>query len=415
MERTMNIAVNRDAVNWLFLDLNAFFASCEQEDNPELRGKPIIVVQMLTDSTVAIAASYEAKAFGIKTGTRVGDAKRLCPAIIPIQARHQRYAEYHERILEAVESCVPVEKVMSIDELACKLTGKERQVPVAKELAAKIKRTLAESVGPCLRCSIGIAPSIFLGKVASDIQKPDGLVVITLNDLPDILLPLKLQDIYGIGQRMELRLKRAGVMSVADLWDAPSAKLRRIWGGINGVLFHQLLHGADLQPPSSPFAHSLGHQHVLEPERRTVEGARDYAHHLLNKAAERLRHKEYYCRRLGVHLRWMGDLGGWSNQTSFRETRDTAFLLARLEELWGSVPRYKPLSVGITLLDLVPARYHQPDLFEENERQDRLSPLVDRINRRFGRNTLSFGQVPAAVKKFTGHAAFQRVPESWEF
>jgi len=407
--------VTTETLNWLFLDLNAFFASCEQQDNPALRGKPIIVVQMLTDSTVAIAASYEAKAFGIKTGTRVGDAKRLCPELIPVQAQHHRYTQYHERMLEAVESCVPVEKVMSIDELACRLTGKERQPLAARDLAAKIKRALRERVGECLRCSIGIAPSIFLGKVASDIQKPDGLVVITLKDLPDILLSLKLQDIYGIGARMERRLNRAGIMSVADLWDAPSAKLRRIWGGIHGVLFHQLLHGADLQPPSSSFAHSLGHQHVLEPERRTIEGARDYAHHLLNKAAERLRHKDYYCRRLALHLRWMGDLGSWSNETSFRETRDTGFLLGRLEQLWASVPGYKPLSVGVTLLDLVPARYHQPDLFEENERQDRLSPLVDQINRRFGRNILGFGQVPAAVKKFSGHAAFQRVPESWEF
>src|ERR1700723_454282 len=338
----MNMAEASEGGNWLFLDLNAFFASCEQQDNPELRGKPIIIVQILSDSAVAIAASYEAKAFGIKTGTRVGDAKRLCPGIIPVQAQHRRYTQYHERILEAVDSCVPVEKVMSIDELACRLTGRERQLPVARELAGKIKRTLRERVGECLRCSIGIAPSIFLGKVASDIQKPDGLVVITVNNLPDVLLPMKLQEIYGIGQRMELRLKRAGIMTVSDLWDAPSAKLRRVWGGVNGVLFHQLLHGADLQPPSSPFAHSLGHQHVLEPERRTIEGARDYAHHHLNKAAERLRHKDYYCRRLTVHLRWMGDLGSWSNQTSFRETRDTGFLLGRLEQLWAGVPRYKP-------------------------------------------------------------------------
>jgi nucleotidyltransferase/DNA polymerase involved in DNA repair len=125
---------------------------------------------------------------------------------------------------------------------------------------------------------------------------------------------LKLQDIYGIGPRMERRLNRAGVFTVTDLWQASSLQLRQIWGGINGVLFHQLLHGADLQPPSSPFAHSLGHQHVLEPKLRTPEGARQFAQHLLAKAAERLRHRDYYCRRLGLHLRRMGDLGGWWNE-----------------------------------------------------------------------------------------------------
>ena len=138
----MNLPVDHSGVNWLFLDLNAFFASCEQQDDPALRGKPIIVAQMLADSTSAIAASYEAKAFGIKTGTRVSEAKRLCPSVIVVQAKHQRYSHYHERILEAVETCIPVEKVMSIDELACKLAGKERQIPVARELAVKIKRTI---------------------------------------------------------------------------------------------------------------------------------------------------------------------------------------------------------------------------------------------------------------------------------
>jgi DNA polymerase-4 len=380
-----------------------------------LRGKPVIVVQTLTDTTSAIAASYEAKAFGVKTGTRVSEAKRLCPSLIIVKASHKRYSEYHERILAAVDTCVPVEKVMSIDELACRLTGKQRQIPAARELAFKIKRAIREGVGECLSCSIGLAPNVFLGKVASDIQKPDGLVVITLDHLPGILLPLKLQDIYGIGPQMELRLNKAGIISVADLWQASSSELRRVWGSVNGVLFHQMLHGADIQPPSSPFAKSLGHQHVLEPVLRTTGGAREYAHHLVTKAAERLRHKDYYCRRLAVHMRWMGDLGSWSNEMTFQETRDTGFLLDRLERLWVGVPEYKPLSVGVTLLDLVPAIHHQPDLFDTQEGEDRLSPVVDGLNRRFGRNTIGFGQVPPEVRKFSGHAAFQRVPEPWEF
>ncbi len=266
-----------------------------------------------------------------------------------------------------------------------------------------------------MTCSIGLAPSIFLGKVASDIQKPDGLIVITKDNLPDVLLHLKLQDIYGIGARMEERLNRAGIYSVADLWKASSLRLRQIWGGINGVLFYQMLHGADLQPPSSPFSHSLGHQHVLEPQLRTTKGARQFAHHLLTKAAERLRHKDYYCRRLGVSVHWMGDLGGWWDEIGFHETRDTDFLLGRLEQMWEFVPRFKPLSVGVMLLGLVPAIRHQPDLFTANARHLRLSPVIDRINRRYGRNTIGFGYVPAQVRQFNSHAAFQRVPESWEF
>jgi DNA polymerase-4 len=118
-----------DAVQWLFLDLNAFFASCEQQENPTLHGEPIIVVQTLTDSAVAIAASYAAKAFGIKTGTLVRDARRLCPGVIAVEANHRLFTDYHERILKAVDTCLPVEKVMSIDEMACRLMAARQPQP----------------------------------------------------------------------------------------------------------------------------------------------------------------------------------------------------------------------------------------------------------------------------------------------
>ena len=145
----------------------------QQQENPALRGQPVIVVQTPTDSACAIAASYAAKAFGIKTGTLVRDARRLCPAVIPVQANHRLYTDYHERILKAVDTCLPVEKVCSIDEMACRLMGTERQVPVARELALKVKRALREQVGECLTCSIGIAPNVFLGKVGSDLPEAD--------------------------------------------------------------------------------------------------------------------------------------------------------------------------------------------------------------------------------------------------
>ena len=410
----MNIPAADSAVQWLFLDLNAFFASCEQQENPALRGKPVIVVQTPAETAVAIAASYAAKAYGIKTGTLVREARRLCPGVIPVQANHRLYTEYHERILKAVDTCFPVEKVMSIDEMACRLMGTERQVPAARELALKVKRSLREQVGECLTCSIGLAPNVFLGKVGSDLQKPDGLVVITHDNLPDVLLGLELQEIYGIGKRMEERLRRAGITTVAELWQASPLRLRRVWGGVHGLLFHQMLHGVDIQPPSSRFAKSMGHQHVLEPELRSTHGARNFSQHLLTKAAERLRRGDYYCRRLGLDLSWVGDLGGWWDEIGFHETRDTGSLLACLDRLWAGVPRTKPLSVGVVLLDLVPATQHQLDLFEQQKRQ-RLSPLIDQINDRYGRGAVGFGLFPADVRAFRGHAAFRRVPERWEF
>ena len=411
----MNIQQTHNALRWLFLDINAFFASCEQQETPALRGKPLIVVQTLTASACAIAASYPAKRLGITTGTLLREARRICPDVIAVQANHRLYTDYHERILKAVDTCLPIEKVMSIDEMACRLMGTEQQVRAARELALKVKRALREQVGESLTCSIGLAPNVFLAKVGSDLQKPDGLVAITHENLPGILLSLKLQDVYGIGARMEERLNRAGISTVAQLWEATPHRLRRVWGGINGLLFHQMLHGVDIQPPSSRYAKSMGHQHVLEPELRTRGGAQDFARHLLTKAAERLRRGDYYCRRVGLHLSWLGDLGGWWNETNFSETRDTGFLLDRLDQLWTEVPSYKPLSVGVVLLELVPAAQHQPDLFADSPKRQSLSPLIDRINNRYGRCAVGFGLLPPDVRAFKGHAAFHRVPESWEF
>jgi DNA polymerase-4 len=198
---------------------------------------------------------------------------------------------------------------------------------------------------------------------------------------------------------------------------ASRQQLRQVWGGIYGVLYYELLHGADLQFPSSAQSRSISHQHVLEPELRTIDGARQFSLHLLAKAAERLRFKDYYCCRLGVFM--SSSEGKWWQETGFNETQDTAFLLARLAQLWCQPPRLKPKKIGVVLSGLVPAKAHQGDLFaassSEGQRQKNLSPLIDIINRKYGRGKIAFGKSSDQISAFTGHAAFQRVPEVFEF
>src|ERR1035441_4090000 len=138
-------------LNWLFLDLNSYFASVEQEVRPELRGKPVGIVPVLAETTVCIAASYEAKAHGVKTGTMVGDARRMCPEMVFVEARHEIYVEYHHRIVAAVENCLPVTAVLSIDEMACRLMGRERPLMAALDLGRRVKASIHERVGPMLR------------------------------------------------------------------------------------------------------------------------------------------------------------------------------------------------------------------------------------------------------------------------
>src|ERR1044071_3576907 len=165
-----------EQVNWLFLDMNSYFASVEQEVQPHLRGKPTAVVTVDADSTVCIAASYEAKAYGVSTGTALGEARRKCPDLNVVVARHEIHVDYHKRIQEAVEqNCLHVSKIISIDEMECRLTGRDRQISNAQELARQVKKAIY-SVGEMLHCSVGLAPNRFLAKVASNLQKPNGLV-----------------------------------------------------------------------------------------------------------------------------------------------------------------------------------------------------------------------------------------------
>lgn len=400
---------NDEGLRWLFLDMNSFFASCEQQANPALRGKPVAILPADTDTTCAIAASYEAKAFGIKTGTIIREAKRLCPQLVLVPAHPRLYVAAHHRFIEAVETCLPVEDVMSVDEVACRLDRTQQTASAVRRLSAQIKSVMREMAGECLTCSIGAASNRLLAKLASDMQKPDGLTILRPADMPHAILHLAPGDICGIGPGMQTRLAYAGLNNMRDLWDADAGFLRRVWGGVNGARFHALLHGADLPAPVRP-KRSMGHQHVLEPATRTLPKALVIVRQLLAKAATRLRHEEFYARRLILVIKWTGQLGYFVDEMRFKETQDTQFFLHCLESLWARAPDIKPLRVGITLADLVPVTRHQFDLFDR-PRNHQLTQAIDRLNEKFGRNTIAFGNSGDYI---TSKIPFSHVPNIGE-
>jgi DNA polymerase IV len=408
--RTMNtenrLAVLETSLRWLFVDMNSFFASCEQQMNPDLRGQPIVVAPVLADTTCAIAASYEAKAFGIKTGTPIWEARKRCPAIKILQARPKLYVEYHHLIREAIETCIPVEAVMSIDEVACKLDRIQVQPPIAKALALAIKAAIRDRAGVALLCSVGIAANRLLAKLACDMQKPDGLTILRPEDMPQAIFHLKPNDIPGVGSNMLVRLNQAGILDMPQLWAADAQRLERIWGGVNGLRFHALLHGADLPNPKTK-SHSMGHQHVLAPDERTLETAAPIIRQLCTRVAQRLRAEGFYCQKLGLNIKWVQDLGSYADECRFAETQDTHFLLTNLMHLWESAPKLKPLRIGVTISDLTPQGVHQPTLFDQ-PKDAKLTKAIDQVNARFGRNTLGFG---TPKEPMTSKIAFQRVPK----
>ena len=219
-----------DRFRFLHIDLNSFFASVEQQIHPEYRNKPLGVCGTMADTGALIAASYEAKALGIKTLIKVGEAKRLCPEIILVNGSHTVYSQYSHNICKAVERCCPVAHTPSIDEMVCELIGREQELPNARKIALEIKQAIKDDVGETLRCSIGMAPNRYLAKIASDMQKPDGLIGLLPSQLPRAIAHLELRDLPGVGARTEIRLNNKGIRTMEQLLALDRTGMHALWG-----------------------------------------------------------------------------------------------------------------------------------------------------------------------------------------
>lgn len=394
----------------LIVDFNSFFASVEQQLRPELRGRPVAVAPVKAETTSAIAASYEAKAFGVKTGTRIAEARRMCPGLIVVQARPPLYVEKHEELVEIIDSCMHVEKTWSIDEMECDLTGIWRQRDKAVELAHKIKRTIAEQAGEHLRCSIGIAPNHLLAKLASDLQKPDGLVVIEEHELPQRLYGLKLQDFSGISHAMEARLRSHGISTVEQMCAATKEELRAAWESVTGEWMWRALRGENVR-----WLHgenrTMGHSHVLAPAQRNDTDARAVLHRLLQKAAMRLRKIQHFATGLAVSVKYL-NRPRWRDSMSFQESQDTLELLHTLNQLWDRRPAHggAPLLVGVSLYGLTPEQSVTRSLFADEKRQ-KLNSAVDALNAGLGKNSVYFAGAHSALNAAPMRIAFNRIPD----
>lgn len=397
-------------LRYLFVDMNSYFASAEQHLRPELRGRPVAVVPVKAETTCCIAASYEAKAFGVKTGTGVSEARRLCRGIRFVEARPEEYIRLHHRIIAAVESCLPVSAVLSVDEMVCKLWGPDREPEHAVELATNIKQAIRDQIGPTLRCSIGIGPNRLLAKAASDMHKPDGLTLIGLDELPQKLFELELQDFCGIGPRMAVRLEQARICTVEQLCQATESELSHIWGSrVLGSAWWRKLRGEDVAEP--PTQHrSVGHSHVLSPELRTDELARRVVVRMVHKAAVRLRAMQHWAGGVDVQVSYLGR-DHWHASQRVSPTQDTLTLIRAANDLWKQKPPGKPLKVGVVFQNLTAAKNTPGCLLEEDRRQHDLARTMDDVNQRFGSNAVYFGGMHDMEESAPLRIAFNRVPE----
>ena len=422
----------------LYLDFDSFFASAEQHFNPDLRGRPVGVVPLDALHTSCIAVSQEAKARGVKSRMSITKAREIIPDMIFVVARHDVYVRLHKRILEAVETCVPVAHVRSIDEVVCHLLPAEGEA--GETLAQQIKHVLASTFSDVLTCSIGMAPTELLAKIAAELHKPNGFCLIRADDLPGALADVDLGDLPGISKGMKARLAAAGVYDFPSLWSLAPKQARAIWGSVEGERFWNGLHGYHTERPATKKS-MFGHSRVLPRDWRNPEKVRICARLLTESAARRVRRADMRATKLTLSFRGRGfqsasGLQGvdqiWSWDANFLPARDDyAFLQALNEGLIQAERRMKfmPRIVSVMIHGLIAESELIADLFDTaveteggaSERVSRakweaVSDLVDGLRARLGPQALSLGipgEVPGGY--LGGKIAFGRIPDEEDF
>ncbi len=403
------------SLNWLFLDLNSYFASVEQELRPELRGRPIAIVPVQAETTCCIAVSYQARAYGIRTGLSVALAKGRCPQLQLIEARPKAYVEMHHRILAAVETCLPVEAVLSCDEFACRLIGSQRELPRALALAAEVKGAIRRGAGASLRCSIGLAPNRLVAKIAADMQKPDGLTAIEARSLPQALFPLELSSIPGIGNRMEDRLRAAGVRTVQTLCELSRRHMAQLWGSVLGERLWLELRGEDLPAAPGHALQTVSRQHILPPACRTVEGCRQTALKMLHDCVRRMRRKGLEAGGLGVVVYYLRHDHAFHAECRIPACADPISLQEQFLPLIAGAPHQQAHSVCVYLnhLETQPtaALFPSPEL----ERRRAVTSAMEAVHRRFGKEAVYLGSVHGVQRAAPARISFGPPPPLEEF
>ena len=376
--------INRPPKNYqtLFLDMNSFFASVEQQVQPPLRGVPLGVAPYTGGTGCIIAASREAKALGIKTGTLVRDAKRLYRDIKIIESRPALYMIYHKEIKTVIESFTPHYQVLSVDEFIINLISREQNHQASTKLGQAIKEKIRADVGDHLTCSIGIGPNRFLAKMAGERRKPDGLTVVRLSELENFYSQLKLLDICGINQRLEFRLKNFGIDSPLDFYRADLPRLRAILGH-SGRLWWYRLRGYEVDDYVS-FTKTIGHSHVLAPEFRNRAGAEAVLKKLIYKTASRLRAQKFLAGGVFVAVAFYDGptFKKGKRVLPFSDTR--SFTSAVFEILKGCHWYSNPSYVSVAAFNLISSRATQISILPEIEKSRRISEAMDKIDDEFG-------------------------------
>jgi DNA polymerase-4 len=368
----------------LHIDMDAFYASVEEQDRPELKGLPLIVGGTSGRGVVA-AASYAVRRFGVRSAMPMREALRRCPHAVCVQPRMARYKEVSERVFAIFHEFTPLVEGLSLDEAFLDVTGSRQLLGGAQTIGADIRRRIHTQTG--LTASVGVAPNKLLAKIASDLNKPDGMCSIDADNMRGILDPLPVERLFGVGPRTLPAVHAAGIHSLGDLRRAGDDVLRRLFGKY-GKTMRDRACGLDDRPvepdreEKSISAEETYARDIRELPRLLVELQR-----LADRAASRLRKHDLAAGRVSVKIR-RGDFTTFTRQRALGQpTQDTVVVSAAargLLEEWSALHPNAPVRLlGVALGNL--RTLQQPDLFADVPAAgSRLDAVVDGIRDRFG-------------------------------
>ncbi len=371
----------------LHADLDAFFASVEQRDDPRLRGRPVIV-----GGGVVLAASYEAKAFGVQTAMGEARARRLCPQAIVVPPRFSAYSEASKEVFRVFEDASPVVEGLSIDEAFLDVRGMERSVGTPTEIAVRLRRAVRERVG--LPITVGVARTKFLAKVASAVAKPDGLLVVPPDDELAFLHPLPVERLWGVGPATARKLRARGITTVRQVAILPESVLVSMLGRASGRHLHALAHNLDPRPVERRRRRrSIGSQRARGRRPWTLESVDADLVTLVDRVTRRLRAANRVGRTVVLRLRFDDYTRATRSFTLPYPTSSTERILATarslLVEALPTIERRGLTLVGISVANLDDADALQLMLPFDRRDDEALDAVLDRVRDRFGTSAIT--------------------------
>jgi len=377
----------------IHIDMDAFFASVEKLDNPALQGKPLIVGGPGKRGVVA-TASYEARKFGVRSAMPISRARKLCPDGIYLSPRFERYQEISRRIQEIFLSHTPKVEPISLDEAFLDVTGTVESFASAITKARKIKKEIEEKIG--LTCSVGVAPNKFLAKLASDMQKPNGFVVIRESEAENILEGLPVSKIWGVGKVTEQRLNEMGIQTIGDLKKIPRTKLKNIFGK-QGENLHELARGIDESPvePYHPIK-SISQEITFDEDLKDPEKIKTFLGRLSEEVGSALRKDKLQAKTVRIKVRF-SDFTTITRQISLDTPTNSTEIIRNLakrlfQERVNKDEAIRLIGVGVS--NMTNAREGQLYLFPETGDEGKFKKIddaLDKIRERFGKDIIKRG------------------------